>query len=68
MWQWEVEKLENGSYKFKANNDIVGVINERVFAILRDNQIPVPTTTEWTLKRDEWDTERNAYVYCILRY
>ena len=67
MWQWEVEKLENGNYKFKANNNIVGVIDEHVFAIILEDQIPSATSIEWTLTRDEWDTERKAYVY-VLRY
>ena len=61
--QWEVEKLENGNYKFKANHCIaVGAINGLLFAILFEHQL-AGAAIEWTLKRDERDTEGNAYVY-----
>ncbi|PIL29926.1 hypothetical protein GSI_07836 [Ganoderma sinense ZZ0214-1] len=59
---WEVEKLENGNYKFKANGSVVGAINGLLWAIILENQIENATTVEWTLKRDERDTDGNAYV------
>ncbi len=62
--QWEVEKLENGNYKVKANNNIVGAIDGLLFAIIDfEAQIENADTTEWTLKQDERDTEGDAYVY-----
>ena len=64
--QWEVEKLENGNYKFKASRNIVGDIDGHLFALLFDDHIASATTTEWTLTQDERDTAGNAYV-CVLR-
>ncbi|KAI1784708.1 hypothetical protein LXA43DRAFT_194181 [Ganoderma leucocontextum] len=58
---WDVEKLENGNYKFKAIGDVVGAIDGRLFAILLEDQV-VDAATEWTLQRDERDTQGNAFV------
>ena len=62
-----MEKLANGNYKLKANYSIVGAIDGRLFAILFEEQIANASTTEWTIKRDERDTEGDAYV-CVLRF
>ena len=62
-----MEKLGNGNYKFKANNALVAAIDGRLFAIVIKDQIPSTATTEWTLKRDEMDTQENAYMY-VLQY
>lgn len=59
--QWQVEKLENGNYNFKAIRALVGTIQGQLFALLTEEQI-VSYATEWTLQRDERDTEGNAYV------
>ncbi|KAI1784717.1 hypothetical protein LXA43DRAFT_1101107 [Ganoderma leucocontextum] len=58
---WDVEKLENGNYKFKAIGDVVGAIDGRLFAILLEDQV-VDAATEWTLQQDERDAAGNAYV------
>lgn len=59
--QWQVEKLENGNYNLKAIRALVGTIQGQLFALLTEEQI-VSYATEWTLQRDERDTEGNAYV------
>ncbi|KAM5542231.1 hypothetical protein V8D89_004104 [Ganoderma adspersum] len=62
---WVVEKLENGNYKFIANHSLaVGAIDGLLFAILFEYQL-AGAAIEWTLKRDERDTEGNAYVVTV---
>ena len=60
-----MERLENGNYTFKANGSIVGAIGGLLFAIILEEDIP-KATIEWTLHRDEQNTDGNAYVYAPL--
>ncbi|KAM5542234.1 hypothetical protein V8D89_004107 [Ganoderma adspersum] len=63
---WAVEKLPNGNYEFRARNSIVGAIDGLLFAIIVEEEIPsLGATIEWTLQRDERDTDGNAYVVMV---
>ncbi|KAM5542236.1 hypothetical protein V8D89_004109 [Ganoderma adspersum] len=62
---WDVEKLENGNYRLKANNGTVGAHEGLLWAIIMEDQVAHATDIEWTLQRDERDPDGNAYVVML---
>ncbi|PIL29940.1 hypothetical protein GSI_07851 [Ganoderma sinense ZZ0214-1] len=55
---WDVEKLPNGKYKLQTRGAAVGAVDGLLVAFLMKTE----TTLEWTIQRDERDTEGNSYI------